>query len=90
MAKKCPLGQGCGEKNAPWGKGSAVLMTKNGKREKEIERKERKEEKREKRQRGGEREEMGIAKNLPCRFGNTRYGEKKASLGKVWREVPFS
>ena len=53
------------------------------------EKKERKK-KREKRQRGGEREEMGIAKNLPCRFGNTRYGEKKASLGKVWREVPFS
>ena len=40
------------------------------------EKKERKK-KREKRQRGGEREEMGIAKNLPCRFGNTRYAEKK-------------
>ena len=87
MAKKCPLGQGCGEKNAPWGKGSAVLMTKNGKREKEIERKE---EKGRKGRGEGREKKMGIAKKLPCRFGNTRYGEKKASLGKVWREVPFS
>ena len=61
MAKKCPLGQGCGEKNAPWGKGSAVLMTKNGKREKEIERKERKEEKK-----GEKAEGRGERRNGHC------------------------
>ena len=45
----------------------------------EIERKKGKKEKW-----GGESEEMGIEKNCPFRFGNTRCGKNNAFLGKVW------
>ena len=51
------------------------MLTKNWKREKEIERKKGKKERG-----GGKNEDIGMAKNCLCKFGNTRCGEKKCLL----------